>query len=201
MDMDIVDHVADLRLQFSGFWAWVHIASIVAFFFPYVWFLIAQWKIAAFSVGGSSITLFEALLRYICNGGKDWRTDFAPDYFAISRFALVLFYQITRFTLLAKTKRLEMEQIVKGVPARFTLEMPIVKWKIWKTDIRVSPKWKLLVDFLKWAVVVVAALALWNLIHFLQMRVPTEIVIPLHLIPDQLPGLLRENSSVVPSEI
>lgn len=196
MDMNIVDHVAELRLKFSGYWAWIHMTSIIVFFFPYAWFLIQQWSRARFMEADEMIPLYEALGRFIWNGGKDWKGEWNLDFWAVLRFGVVSIYQIVRVALLAKTKSLEMEQVVKGLPAKFSLDEPLdglripyIGWAVkapyyelrkdyirgWKIGIAGRGfRWRWALVFVQVFIVFVVLSAIFNAFHFLQMSVPVE---------------------------
>lgn len=175
MDMKIVDHVADLRLRFSGIWAWIHLISIAVFFFPFIWFLFIQWGRAKWALSPDhSVTIWTAFWRYIWNGGRDWQTGWHLDFWSVFRFVGVLFYQIIRITLLAKTKSLEMTQVVTGLPAKFSLDQASDGWEVPVIGCRIGEgfRWRWALRFVGWFMWFTVVLALWNSIHFLNMRVP-----------------------------
>ena len=73
MDMEIIDDVAKLRSQFGGIWTWIHLFSLIIFSTPYIWFLGYHWTFSREfhnSDNQNSITLIEALMRYIVSGGS-----------------------------------------------------------------------------------------------------------------------------------
>ena len=158
MKMTIIDDVATLRLQFSGFWHWVHLVGMAAFLFPYVWFTVKQWMIAKFTIGDdSNITLLEALCRYIVSGGQGWREGWNINYWLVTVFIIALFYNVLRGLLFYKTKTLELQETISGLPCIFSLQQGFWKW------IYMMRKY-----FLVAFMIAVA----WNTIHFLMMRIP-----------------------------
>lgn len=98
MDMEVQDDLAILRSQFGGFWGTIHLVSIIIFLAPYIWFISTLRSMAEFNlqvstaVGElkegadvpdwlssqssnheySTITILNALERYIWSGGVDW---------------------------------------------------------------------------------------------------------------------------------
>lgn len=123
MTMEIVDGVAILRSAYSGFWHWIHLFALVLFLLPYAWFIGEQWTRAKFLPSSSqgTVTLLEAVARFVVNGGRDWQEGFFPNYFAIFLFTFALIYNVIRAVLLGKTKQLELKQEAIGLPVRFSL--------------------------------------------------------------------------------
>lgn len=120
--MIVVDDVAVLRESFSGIWNKVHIAAMLLFLAPYVWFLVQQWVMASVgekavavdlaSVEESSPILYN-LGRFIVSGGETWR-QWQPRFLPILLFALALVYNGVRARLVIKTAALEHHQAVQG---------------------------------------------------------------------------------------
>ncbi|MBC8356892.1 MAG: pentapeptide repeat-containing protein [Planctomycetes bacterium] len=163
MDLQVTDDIAVLRSQYSGVWMWIHLLSLAAFCSPYVWFFIQQWSLAAFQrtahVDASTIPMWEAVLRYIVNGGSGWRDGWNVDVWSFGCFCLVFAYNAVRGALLWKTKRLETQQDVSGLPVKFSLHDSVLFW-LTLYQITVYGYWIML------------ALVLFNTFHFLTMRIP-----------------------------
>lgn len=141
MKMTIQDDVAVLRQNYSGYLRVLHLIALLTFLFPYAWFLVSQWGHAAFdarfrnNADADHITLFEALCRYIYNGGVDWQEGF---FFSLSFIAFVLTaaFNILRAIMLWKTKTLEFREEVRDFPVEFSLVEPIyghkrLEWFTW----------------------------------------------------------------------
>ena len=93
--------------------------SMAAFVFPYAWFLAQHWMIARFGDEPGTVFLGVALLEFIWTGG-DWPYGgFAP--FPVALFCYALMYNVIRGVLLWKTKTLEIQQEVTGLPPVFSL--------------------------------------------------------------------------------
>ena len=159
--MKIVDDLATLRSYFTGIWLWLHVWSVLLFFFPYVWFLAQQWLSARFHSPvdpAKSMTILEALARFIWHGGKNWRTGGWWPSWNFVNFLVYAWYNAIRITLMLKTKKLETQQEVTGLPVLFSLESDKVARRC--------------LAQMKWLVWAALAAVLFNAIHFLQMRVP-----------------------------
>ena len=163
MDLHIRDDIARLRSQFSGVWMWLHMVSLMAFGAPYIWFISHQWVLVqlqgAIPPKTDSIALWEAFLRYLWNGGVGWRQGWSLDLWSFAPFVLVLFYNLVRLILLWKTKRLETEQEVSGLPVQFSLGGDLWYWNV-------------LYQFTVYGYWVTIALVIFNTIHFLSLRIP-----------------------------
>lgn len=122
MRMNIEDGLAKLRSSFSGFLQYLHVTALVVFVFPYVSFVLRHWTAAKFGLGDDekTISLAEALLRYIVGGGAGWREGWSLSW-AFGLFLLLLVYNFARAGLLWKTKKLELEQEARGLPVEFSL--------------------------------------------------------------------------------
>ncbi|WP_176084248.1 pentapeptide repeat-containing protein [Martelella sp. HB161492] len=168
MKMAIQDDVAILRQRFSGYLRWMHLVALVAFIFPYAWFLLSKWGEARFfdNPAVEHITLAEALCRYIYNGGVNWETGF--DFsFSFVIFILGLLFNCLRGIMLWKTKTLEFQEEVRGVRVDFSLVDPIFEAQglrrlTWGTLQKIADK----------AVLVYFLIVASNTVHFLMMDIP-----------------------------
>lgn len=134
------------------------VARISGRMWPYFPEPARNWTIARFkSVEGKpTITLFEAIARYIWNGGIDWRSGWKLNVVGFGTFMLALSYNVLRGVLLWKTKKLELAQEASGLPVRFSLAGG------WRNAFLVA-KWGL------YANLGVVAVHSW---HFLMQRIP-----------------------------
>jgi uncharacterized protein YjbI with pentapeptide repeats len=126
MLMEIKDDVATLRQSYSGPWQIIHVAALLLFSAPYLWFVAQRWSEIQFdtqpAVGvGTMIPLWEALGRYIYNGGLSWRDGWALSWLAFGTFLFSLAYNVVRAVLLGKTMSLELQERISGLPPMFTL--------------------------------------------------------------------------------
>ena len=125
MDLDVNDDLAKLKSRFSGIWMWSHVIALILFSLPYLWFVASQWSLSFMSEGveslEKSITLLEAIARYIWNGGENWKSGWNLNFLSFSSFCGFLIYNTFRFILLWKTKTLETEEAVSGLPVKFSL--------------------------------------------------------------------------------
>ncbi len=192
MKMDIHDDVATLRSEYSGFLGAMHLLALIGFVFPYAWFVTVQWGRASFPGGAveASIPLWEALLRFIYNGGQDWQAGWAfhPSFVL---FCIALSYNAVRAILLKKTKELEMREATSGLPAPFSLQEALWRRKksdeeeeqvreedrkqsfaAWLVDGILGVRWLLVYQISRIGFYVYLVVVLGNLIHFLTMRVP-----------------------------
>ncbi|WP_417377065.1 pentapeptide repeat-containing protein [Gimesia maris] len=160
MVMNINDDVARLRSEFSGVWGAFHLIAIFAFCAPYLWFSIQLRVEASFSDYSPeySITLLKALSRYIWNGGIGWREGWDLSIVSFGTFIAFLSYNTLRISLLYKTKKLETQQEVSGVPAIFSFAN--------------SPGWEKTYLFSKLGLAIYLICVILNIYHFLQMRIP-----------------------------
>lgn len=125
MDLAIVDDVAKLRSEFGGIWAMVHILALIVFIFPYGKFLFTQSALANFTRDApTDVTLLEAFARFIYSGGEKWKSGWSLNFPSFLAFNIYLVYNAARGLLLWKTKSLETQQDVSGLPARFSLTKP-----------------------------------------------------------------------------
>jgi len=164
----ILDDVAELKLKYSGPWAWLHAAALIAFLFPYGWFLFSKWSLASFAINAEngSITLLTALGRYIVNGGENWKVEYQCGWSAFA-FLLILTYNCLRFIFLAKTKKLELEESVKGSLVKFTLRNDYVCLLGFKIC-----RWLDLWKVANVLIYIYYAFAFTSLYHFMTQEIP-----------------------------
>ncbi len=156
MVMDIHDDVAFLRQRFSGVFRIVHLIALIAFLFPYVWFLGLRWWDAHFkTVQEDSITILVALLRFIVSGGSSWQEGWNWSW-SFSLFVIAVVYNVMRSILMGKTLHLEMKEEITGLPQRFSL---VGKWG--------AAYW-----VMKYSLLLYLIAVLFNTIRFLWMPVP-----------------------------
>ena len=182
MDLKIVDDVAKLRQDFGGVWGVLHLVGLIIFLFPYTKFLLVQSVQAHFYNGqsGESITLLEAFVRFIYNGGENWEKGWDINPWSLVAFLTYSLYNVARGLLLWKTKKLETQQQVSGLPVRFSLTEPLPnhlkfsKHRIYDLLLPNHNIWGVLymmVQLMFWA----ALLSVFgNTIHFLMQRVPVN---------------------------
>lgn len=116
--------LASLRSSYSGFWQWIHLAALLTFLLPYAWFLLTIWPDSKPSTpeGAPTATILEALIRYVATGGSDLTASWTIRWVPFSLFTFSIGYNALRFILLAKTKRLELEEEVRGHRVPFSLD-------------------------------------------------------------------------------
>ncbi len=161
--MRIYDDVATLRNAYSGFLQWMHLFSLFAFLFPYLWFIGEQWGRAKFVTAPATewLPLWNALGRFIFNGGVDWQDGYIFHWsFLIFLFALV--YNLLRAGLLAKTKSLELVEQSSGLPAIFNME----------EDTWCKIPWRYLYEVSRFGFYANLIVVLINLLHFSTMAIP-----------------------------
>ena len=132
--------------------------ALVAFVFPYAYFVLSRWAQARFSEEDGAITLLRAVWQYVWTGGSDWQTGqaFAPASFMV--FVLSFVYNIVRFVMLWKTKTLELRQTAGGVPVKFSL----------------TGFWSRLYQVARWGLWGNLVLVGYHTYHFLGQRIPVE---------------------------
>lgn len=171
-DMIIRDDVGKLRSQFGGIWFWLHLIALLVFVLPYANFTIWRCTQARLvetvkhvvppdiaeklPLWNDSIPLWKALGNYIVSAGHEWRDTHFRWWFVV--FVVFLGYNAVRFILLLKTKRLETELMVKGVPPKFSFDT--------------SPGWKWAYYSMQAGWLVALLLALLNTCYFLTTEVP-----------------------------
>lgn len=156
MSMKIIDDVATLRLSYSGFFQWVHLAALAVFIAPYLAFVSRLWLSARFMRSTQNgIPLWLALARYVFNGGVNWQTGFFPSWsFAFFLFTFV--YNIVRGVLLWKTKALEIQESANGLPVNFSL----------------TGRWGIVYRIAWWGFWIQIVVVVLNTLHFFQQIVP-----------------------------
>ncbi|PHR88490.1 MAG: hypothetical protein COA78_36490, partial [Blastopirellula sp.] len=96
MDLNVNDDLAKLKSRFSGIWMWSHVIALILFSLPYLWFVASQWSLSFMSEGvessQKSITLLEAIARYIWNGGENWKSGWNFNFLSFSSFCGFLIY-------------------------------------------------------------------------------------------------------------
>jgi len=167
MVMDIHDDVAKLRASYSGFLQWVHIASLIGFLFPYLWFVVAQYGSAKFLPENSDnfIPLWQALLQFIFTGGEDWQSGF-HFHWSFLLFLAALVYNGLRALLLMKTKKLELAEDASGLPAAFNIID-----EIYLSD-KFVLRWEHLYRASRVGFIIYLLAVLINLWHFFTMEIP-----------------------------
>jgi hypothetical protein len=144
VDLRIVDGLARLRSSFSGFWSWIHGIALAVFVFPYAFFLVRNWpgaEPARPSDGEEWTRVIYGLWHYIRSGGDGHGSGEPTAWWAVLIFAFLLVYNGLRFILLWKTKVLELEQEVTGLPARFSLRQRIWEVRFERAWWKWSPAW------------------------------------------------------------
>ncbi|QDU46595.1 Secreted effector protein pipB2 [Symmachiella dynata] len=166
MDLEVRDDIARLRSQYSGVWMWSHVLSVIIFAAPYVWFVCRQWVVAHVQekvpIPSESIPLWKALFRFIWNGGEGWREGWSLAPGSFFPFCLVLIYSALRVVLLWKTKKLETQQDVTGLPVQFSLGHSFCSWNT-------------LYSLSYWGYFVSLILVFWNTLHFFSIPVPISL--------------------------
>lgn len=159
MMMITVDDVGSLRVSYSGFWQWIHLAALATFLSPYLFFILSSVIKLRFDLfdGDDTIPLWKALLRFICNGGEGL-DGWHPNYYALGLFVLGFLYNILRAVLLWKTKTLELQQESSGLPARFSL----------------TGKWYWLYQTARWGFFGNLLIVILHTMHFLTTEIPVS---------------------------
>jgi len=120
--MKVEYDLAELRLQFSGFWTALHLSALTLFLTPYIWFIVRQWPVASFDHAGAAgyISLWKALGLYIYNGGENMSGGSWERHWSFTIFVILFVVNVLRASLLFKTKALEHEAEASGQPSRFS---------------------------------------------------------------------------------
>jgi hypothetical protein len=158
--MNVVDDLANLRASYSGFLQWFHGFALILFLWPYIWFIAQQWAFShwANKLPGRSIPLWEAFLKFIASGGRSWNHNWQFAFIPLSLFFITFAYNLLRAILLWKTKSLEFDQDIRGLPSRFSFQSE----KGWHRAYKAS-KWLFIGNL-----VALVGHTLW----FLQLRIP-----------------------------
>lgn len=123
LQMTIVDDLARLQGDFSGFWQGVHLAALVVFVAPYGAFVWRRWWESVPAGEGPqdarTITVFESLINYVWSGGRVWEQ--CQFHWGFWLFAFGIAYNGVRLALLYKTKSLELLEVSTGLPVHFVM--------------------------------------------------------------------------------
>lgn len=124
LSLNVVDDVAKLRRQFSGYRQWVHLACITLFMSQYVAF-VGKRYFASLTMerSGSDITILWSLMCYIINGTGEWRSinaSWSTITLSLLSFIAFVSYNAARLVLLVRTKEIEWEEVTTEVPSRFS---------------------------------------------------------------------------------
>ena len=165
MNMNIHDDVATLRSSYSGYLQWIHLAALIGFVFPYLWFIVTQWGNAKFlsNTIEKTMPLWQALGQFIFNGGVDWERGLHLHY-SFLLFLIAFLYNILRAALLIKTKKLELTQVSSGLPSAFNMRDKIIG--------RLPVNWLHLFILSKIGFYIYLVVVLVNLLHFFTMEIP-----------------------------
>ncbi|TWT37650.1 Pentapeptide repeats (8 copies) [Posidoniimonas corsicana] len=168
--MAISDPVYELRYRFGGVWRTIHLLSVAVFLWPYIWFVGSKWAGAKFKdqPGDDSMTLLEALLRFIVTGGKNWQASWQPNYLSLGCFAVVLLFNLIRVVLLRKTLELEEREKITGIPPRFSLSSKFFRNITWEN--------LLLLMHILWFAMMASVVI--NTSHFMMQRISVPVPVP-----------------------
>ena len=75
------------------------------------------------------ISVLNALCRYVWNGGVRWKEGYFLNSWYVTNFLVISAYNLVRLFLLWKTKKLETEQAVTGLPVKFSLGSSASLWR------------------------------------------------------------------------
>jgi uncharacterized protein YjbI with pentapeptide repeats len=131
-DMRILDDVGQMRLAFGGFKFWFYLAAVTWFFSPYVLFTLTRFLDSQMRTSETSISLGIAIWNYFLTGGAAWKTGTPVDALSLTTGILFLVWNVARILLLVKTMNLELQEKVKGVPARFELAADLRSATSWR---------------------------------------------------------------------
>jgi len=132
-DLTILDEFGNLRAYFSGFWAFVHLLSIVAWLSPMLWIVLRSLALEVLPNPVESridhLSLIRQLSGYVLSGasaptriGTD--LNYSTNVLFLSSWFLVFLYNCCRFTFIAKVKLLEHQQAITGLHPDVTLSPP-----------------------------------------------------------------------------
>ena len=170
MGMQIHDDVAALRSSYSGFMQVLHIVALAGFLYPYLWFVLSAWIKAKFMpVETSTIALWEAVGRFIYNGGVNWQAGWEFQW-SFLVFLTALLYNALRVMLLVKTKNLELAERTSGLPQAFNLNNLVYDGVFLEKKIQL--RWRHLLSVSKYSFYLYLMAVLYNFIHFSTMRIP-----------------------------
>jgi uncharacterized protein YjbI with pentapeptide repeats len=202
MDMEVIDDLATLRGAFGGPVGFIYWLGLIAFLIPPLWFVCSQavaaqtklelasfvrqnpglghWVPAAGSQSPAiskppqTIMLGTALLRFLWNGGIDWRNGWSLHY-TFFLFCTGAVYRLASLSLLFDAMQRINEQTIRGTPAKFSFSMPFKVRVFW------IPRWTIpLSTYGGWyranrrLSIVAAIIAIVNLVHHMQMVIVVE---------------------------
>jgi uncharacterized protein YjbI with pentapeptide repeats len=175
MNMVIVDDVALLRSEFGGVWAILHFVALAVFVAPYAWFLYVGFTTASFAPpnGQQTVSLGEALTRYILTGGVNWQHSWRVNFASFVPFVAYSIYNAARALLLWKTKKLETQQDVTRLPAKFALDdtQELLISRHWP-DFKIKWRWRWFYFAVRWLFYAGLISVILNTWHFLTIRMP-----------------------------
>lgn len=115
--------VVRLRSAFSGYRRWIHLGSVVVFVAPYIYFLARIYPSSAFvDASRDTVSVVEALCRFIHNGGRNWEAGWDIRVWPLSLFFMQLAYNLVRLVLVWKVATLDLQERVRGFHDDFRLE-------------------------------------------------------------------------------
>jgi hypothetical protein len=134
-ELIVDDDQAKLTMHFGGFWSALHLAALSIFILPYLIFAIRRYVEAAIIPcrPPACRSLREALWHYIATGGSGAKLDWV----AITIFALLLLYNVSRAMLVFKAKALVLAESAAGIPQQFVLRRQwwvayqLCTWLVW----------------------------------------------------------------------
>jgi len=129
MGIRLIDPIEVLRRNFSGLNYWIQWFFVVLFFAPYGVFLAVQWWKHLLNPGEGESILLVQLAKYVVSAGAS-NSSWIPNYWSLLLVFFFLLLNCARVVLLWKTKQIEMDEYIQGVPTAFDLEAPeSLKWK------------------------------------------------------------------------
>jgi len=144
-NLKVVDDIATLRREFSGFWVAVHVTGMLIFLAPYLVFVVFQLLRAEVgelqtSIGVELVSDKDTapfglnIIRFIASGGKNWR-QWDVSFLAIVLTGLAILYNFLRGLLWWKTLSLEHHKLVHGYYPYFSFKG---FWKLCFNSYRIS---------------------------------------------------------------
>jgi hypothetical protein len=133
MDLEIDNDLVALRCEFGGVWGLMHLASVLAFLCPYVFFSIRLWFSSTDIEPCDGIQLWVAFLRYVLNGGANWMVGWNVNWMSVITALFFFAYNALRVSLLIKTKKLETAEAASRLPARFSFTDHVCEGWMWLT--------------------------------------------------------------------
>jgi len=131
-NLKVVDDIATLRREFSGFWVAVHVTGMLIFLAPYLVFVVFQLLRAEVgelqtSIGVELVSDKDTapfglnIIRFIASGGKNWR-QWDVSFLAIVLTGLAILYNFLRGLLWWKTLSLEHHKLIHGYYPSFSFK-------------------------------------------------------------------------------